>query len=237
VVPALGDEMNKTRKMLTETGKLLNERGIALISADPFGTGDSEGRFEDADLSTWVGDLRRALNWAIEQGTTVRGLIAVRSGALFAGLLADESGHDFATTTMWQPTATGDAFFKQTLRARALSQLVDKGARESTEGLMESIRAGDTVFAAGYGLNRRLVDPIAALKLEDCLNDRLGHVEVIETVRLAESCESVETVGAHSITRARIQGQPYWNSTETVCDRSVVERTARVLEERLHARQ
>jgi exosortase A-associated hydrolase 2 len=228
VVPAFAEEMNKTRKMLTETGKALNKSGIALINPDLFGTGDSEGRFEETDWATWVQDLRTVRGWCQAQGWDVRAVLAVRSGALLAADFARQSvDMRLAATVFWQPVRTGAAVIKQMLRMRTVSSAVSRGVRETVEQLMAKIRGGETVFAAGYGLAARLVEPLLPLRLEDCVPQNLGTLSSMEAVRSADlAAESVDVWGDQRVHVWSYAGEPYWSSTEVVCDMQLVTRTA-----------
>jgi alpha-beta hydrolase superfamily lysophospholipase len=59
-VPAFGEEMHKSRRMVALLAQTLRARGTATLLIDPFGTGDSEGDLEKATWELWKDDFRAA---------------------------------------------------------------------------------------------------------------------------------------------------------------------------------
>ena len=235
VVPAFGDEMNKTRRMLTETGKRLNEADVALVVPDLFGTGDSGGAFVDASWERWIGDLSSVAAWASASELPIRGLIAVRSGALLAAAYAKAfTGRSVATTVFWQPVVSGRAFVRQMLRMRSVAAAVGAGKRESIEDLLARIESGEALLVGGYRLTRAILRPLIDADLATLLCGQLGVVSSLEVTRAEDKCGAfVDEVGSYRIEGVRFFGEPYWASTETVCDEHVVDRTVEVLRNRV----
>ncbi|HLT27654.1 MAG TPA: hypothetical protein VK047_13295, partial [Zeimonas sp.] len=60
-VPAFGDEMNQTRRMVRLTAEALVERSIASTVFDPHGTGDSSAGFAEATVERWLADFAAVL--------------------------------------------------------------------------------------------------------------------------------------------------------------------------------
>jgi exosortase A-associated hydrolase 2 len=230
VVPAFGDEMNKSRRMLTVLSQRLNQFGIAVLVPDLFGTGDSEGAFVDANWDSWRADLVAVRDWAIGEQLQVRGLVAVRTGALLAAQFAQSlASGELDTTVLWQPVRSGTSFVKQLLRIRTLASAVNAGTRETVESLISSISSGEPVLVGGYALTAATVQPLMALNLDQLDCARLGALHVIEVIRTEDRCgDFAEQLGSAAVRGFRCMGEPYWSATETVCDTTVVARTADV---------
>ena len=233
IVPAFGDEMNKTRRMITELARRLNELGIAVLIPDVYGTGDSDGSFSDASWDGWLEDLATIRDWGEDEGLAVRGVVAVRTGALLAAqLFQSASGAALDTTVFWQPVRSGKAFVRQLLRVRTVANAVNAGARETVDELTSRLSNGETILVGGYPLAAPVVSPLAALELDQLDCTSLGSLHVVEITRVAENCgRFAEKIGRLSAKVFRYSGEPYWNSTETLCDLNVVARTVASLQD------
>ena len=227
VVPAFGDEMNKTRRMLTEAAIRLNEIGIAMLIPDLYGTGDSEGSFGDANWDSWVEDLRAVRSWASQEGFVPCGFIAIRTGALLAVQCSSMPGSPaLDATVFWQPVRVGNTFVKQLLRLRTIANAVNAGARESVEGLAAKIIGGEAVLVGGYELTAAHIRSLMPLTIDKLDDSGLGARYIIEVTRAEERVgDFVETFGSQNVDGTRYMGEPYWSSAETVCDHNVVNRT------------
>jgi exosortase A-associated hydrolase 2 len=239
VVPPFGDEMNKSRRMLTEMAKGLNSRGVAVVIPDLHGTGDSEGSFGDASWQTWISDVGSACDWAEAEGLPVRGLLAVRTGALLAAQhVRAYPRAQIAATVLWQPVASGRTFVKQLLRIRAMAGAVDGRTRETVEDLRARIANGETIVVAGFALTASTIEPLNSADLAQLAGDGLGMLHSIEVTRLQEKCgQYSENIGSRSVRVVRFLGEPYWNATEIVCDMNVVSHTVETMAEALGALQ
>jgi uncharacterized protein len=236
IVPPFGEEMNKSRRMLTMVAKGLNEAGIAVLNPDLYGTGDSEGAFRDASWTGWGADLRATDRWAAGEGLTVRGLLAVRTGALLAAEFARSRERDLSRTVFWQPVLQGKSFVRQLLRVRAMAAAVGGGARETVENLVARIESGEPIDVAGYEMTAAVTRPLLTLQLETLLSDRLGSLHGIEVTRLQEKCgDHQEVVGSHVVPVTRYLGEPYWSATEIVCDMTIVTKTVSLFAGAEHA--
>ena len=216
--------------MLTETAIRLNEAGVAMLTPDLHGTGDSEGSFRDASWNGWLDDLAAIHTWATRQGFVLRGVLAIRSGALLAAQLSDLFSNTLIqTTVLWQPIRSGSLFVKQLLRVRTAASALNAGRRESVDDLASRIAGGEEILVAGYSLTRALVQPLISVAVDqfDCSN--LGTMHVIEVTRAAERCgEFSESIGRVTANGVRYFGDPYWSSTEIVSDSNVVSHTVRL---------
>jgi exosortase A-associated hydrolase 2 len=232
VAPAFGDEMNKTRRMITETAKRLNARGIAVVIPDLFGTGDSEGKFHQGGWLQWCDDLRVSDAWARGEDMNVVGLIGVRTGCLLAASFVEKSPPMLASV-LWQPVMTGTSFVNQFLRLRIVSNSVNKGVRETSESLLQQLRSGVNVWVAGYELTDAIVGPLLVSSLDTLTSNGLGKLHVVNVKRVVNgSDERNEIVIGNAVASCtNVFGEPYWSAVETVCDERVVSETVLHLSE------
>ena len=68
IVPPFAEEMNKSRRMLSQQARLLAEDGYLTLLLDLYGTGESDGEFSDASWAGWCEDLMCGYRWLREHG-------------------------------------------------------------------------------------------------------------------------------------------------------------------------
>lgn len=229
VVPPFAEEMNKSRRMVTETALGLAERGIATLVPDVFGTGDSGGDFFDADWVTWQDDVVRTARWSAGRGVPITGILAIRLGcALAASVLAAGVIGPVARTVLWQPVFDGGRFLTQFLRLRtAASLMADR--KESIADLRGRLQSGEVVEVAGYGLTAQLAADLDAVVSPGCLPQQFGHVAWMEIIREVEAELPVPSAKLIDQTRSAggrvdlrlFPGEPFWASTEIVRNREM----------------
>jgi exosortase A-associated hydrolase 2 len=235
IAPPFAEEMNKTRKMLTDVGHALQARGVATVLVDPYGTGDSEGEFGDATWAGWIQDLARAASWAAEEGWPIEGLLCVRLGCLLGAQMAQGALH-VQRTVFWQPVVDGDRFVTQFLRLRVAASMMG-ATRESVSGLRQTLRDGRCVEVAGYELSPELAMELEGLRLADGLGTHLGVLHWMEVTRDLQGSTAAASETCLGIARSRrlettvrtVTGEPFWVSTEIVRIPELAESTVEVL--------
>lgn len=233
VVPALAEEMNKCRRMVTEVAIRLAERGYATLVPDLYGTGDSAGDFADCDWPTWLGDLSVVSRWGGVQGHPVTALLAVRAGCALARSALEEGVLPAVQrSVLWQPVFDGSRFLGQFLRLRIAASLMDD-RQETLAELKGRFRSGAAIEVAGYGLSSRLAADLERARMPDRLPTNLGLSAWIEVSRepgaplsipTARLIETTRTEG-HAVQAIRIAGEPFWASTEVVVNSAIVSAT------------
>jgi len=229
VVPAFAEEMNKSRRMVSELASALAARGISTIVPDLYGTGDSEGEFGDASVEQWIEDVAAAADWSRTLGVDVRAMLGVRMGCLLAAEVAKRGRVRVERSVLWQPVIDGSRMLDQFLRLRVAAAMMGEGAKETVAGLRTTLRE-QRLEIAGYELSAELVAGIDALKLTPESARSLGAVHWIEVLRNAEtpvgaaSLRAIETLraGGCSVELHSEIGDPFWMSTEIVTSASLV---------------
>lgn len=236
VCPPFAEEMNKSRKMLTELAELLAAQGIAVIIPDLYGTGDSDGDFSDATWERWQSDLRLTEQWLQTKGWQISALLGIRAGCLLAAQYAQSRTDGVRNTVFWQPTLDGARMLDQFLRLRVAASLMSDD-KETIATLKQRFTAGETVEVAGYGIAPRLVKELEALKMLRLLSDKSGGLHWFEVLRAADAALPVPTQNVLqnlkqeglSVRLHSVVGEPFWAATEIVCIQSLVSATAAVL--------
>lgn len=224
--------MNKSRRMLTLVAQGLARAGTWVVLPDLFGTGESEGDFEDGSWSRWKDDLRGVAEALRREGWIPGGLLGVRTGALLGLDAARECGWSLQRTILWAPVVDGTRFVTQFLRMRVAASLMDD-QRETVAGIRERLAAGQTVEVAGYGVSGRLVRDLENLAMGDVLGSYAGSVHWFEvqpgegTDLLPASAACVKDARSRglSVEVVMIKGEPFWSTTEVVQIAGLVHRT------------
>lgn len=233
VAPAFGDEMNKSRKSITDLAQVLAARGLATIVVDPAGTGDSAGEFRDARWEGWIEDLRAAAAWSGGRGLRLCGLLGIRLGALLAARVAARLPLPVRCSAFWQPVPDGGRFMTQFLRTRVAASLMED-RKETVSGLRNRLLAGETLEVSGYEISAELFQRIEAEQLVDVATPALGAVGWFEvsanvTDGIATASQAiVEQIRARvpAIQAESHAGEPFWTSTEIVRSPGLVAATA-----------
>lgn len=145
----------------------LARRGVAVLRFDETGHGDSEGRFEEADMERRVADTRHAVETlrGRRPGLERVGLLGLRLGAT-VGWMAARAGVPVDELVLWEPLVDGERYMQEVLLRNLSAQLAGDGkVHTNREALVERMRAGRTINSDGYDLSPALYDQLAAVKL------------------------------------------------------------------------
>jgi exosortase A-associated hydrolase 2 len=242
VVPPFAEEMNKCRKMVTEVAGELVRQGKAVLLVDLFGTGDSEGDFEQGDWNRWKNDLRQAMAWANSQGHPVNGMLAIRLGCALGAEVAREDGMALRQTVFWQPVADGSRLLDQFLRLRVAAAMMEADRKESTTGLRQRLERGESIEVAGYMLSPTLAAQLDSVRLEKHLGAHLGRLHCIEVVRSPGTPAPVPVTklvdAAAKKTEATLDtvcGAPFWSSVEILVNPPLIRQTTAFLSGQQHS--
>ncbi|WP_438863391.1 hypothetical protein [Neptunicella sp.] len=164
-LPSITEELNLARAVVAKQAHIFATQGIATVSLDYAGTGDSEGEFEHVTCDDWLADIIHAGEWMMAQGVKRIILWGVRFGSLLAlthqQLLADKL--PIVAQLHWKPVMNGKQFASQFLRIKQAKSMMTNGTDKTN--WRELILAGDTVEVAGYPLTGNLLTSMEALKV------------------------------------------------------------------------
>lgn len=198
-LPPLFEEMNRSRRLLAQTGAALAEAGIASVLPDLPGTGDHPDALPDWER--WRA-AARALGEALGADGPVD-MVAFRGGALLADAVPARSAYLFAP-------ANGASLWRGLLRTRAAAD-AEEGAVTTPALLEAQSDAGETLELGGY-----LVPPPLAVVL------RAAQVRVVGIPVRNVMLGAVAAAGAD----AALPGPPVWLQAEAEDSRALAKALA-----------
>jgi exosortase A-associated hydrolase 2 len=242
-VPPFAEELNRTRRMAALGARRLAAHGYGVLQIDLLGTGDSAGDFLDARWDLWKQDLDMGAAWLRARVDTPLTLWGLRLGALLALDHARTAAYPLAPLLLWQPVASGSTYLTQFLRLRtANAMLGDDATQNSTKALRAALEAGETLEIAGYDLTPDLARAIDSLPAPDAMVPPVsahwfdvlgapGQAPAPAAARVKAAWEAQGTpLHVHTVT-----GSSFWATTAVSTCPALLDATAQVLEENLHA--
>jgi len=176
LVPPFGEEMNKSRHLLSAILRGLADAGQQVILPDLFGTGDSVGDFGEATIEIWRSDLDCAI--AHLAAAAPLDIVGLRFGALLAADLVGR--HSVRSLTLLHPVNEGRQQLTQMLRLRLAAGLMGGGGKETAASLRQRLSDGDDLEVAGYRLSGALAAGIESLSLAQMALSGLERIDWLE---------------------------------------------------------
>ena len=231
LVSPLGDEMNKSRALFTQLGISLAREGRALIVVDLFGTGDSEGNFEDASIERWSKNLDALATWSSQRGYAIDSIVAVRFGCLLAAHWARNTNRQFASTVFWQPVLNGAQIVSQWLRVRVAASMFDGNSKVTGAELESELKEGRSLEIGGYPLTSSFASELRSLDLTRLLCAGLGDLHLFEIGSGLECSPAMSRLAQTREFRqmSMIAGDAFWSATEIVQNPELIARTVDAL--------
>ena len=162
MVPPFAEEMNKARKMMALLMEKLaggsSTAGTACLLFDLFGTGDSEGVFEQANWQTWKDNLVELLDHINGQCPDCEiNIVVLRTGALLVNdtlpLLRPEISQKMTQLHYWNPVFNASQFINQFLRLRLAADMMrSDGDKVSVKDLRQQLIDSGSLEVAGYAV-------------------------------------------------------------------------------------
>lgn len=167
-LPPFGEELNRSRHMIARQARRFAALGKGVFILDLFGTGDSDGNFEEANWGLWLDNIRNVTAWLKTRGRPAPDIWAMRTGALLAASAVTEKILSPSIMILWSPVSNGEIFLSQFLRIRLAALLEQSGAaKETTKDLRARLEGGEIIEVGGYGLNGKLADSLSRQRLSD----------------------------------------------------------------------
>lgn len=190
-VPAFAEEMNKSRAVVSHQARELTRLGHAVIVLDPYGTGDSEGGFEQANWNLWVEDLVDLCETLRIQGVSGLTLWGHRLGCLLATEAATRLKKPPDQLMLWQPVHSGRQQLTQFLRVRMAATMAGNATSdESMAALRQRLESGESIEVAGYSLAGKFYQQLSDRSLQDYT---LSPEPVVTVVEVATGANMVLT--------------------------------------------
>lgn len=244
-VPAFGDEMNQTRRMVKLTAEALASRGVASSVFDLYGTGDSSADFSDATVDRWLADCRSMAARVASGPALPLVLIGCRLGVALAVHASRRLMQPAAALIGWAPLLQGRTQLSGLLRAANVARFQQPDIGEPDA--RSSWSAGRTANLGGYPISPSLASQLEAL---DATNHapRAMHATLIEvrqsigkepvsaSAALTKSAVAWSEQGTSTDVLA-VEGAGFWNVADLVDVPALVERTVDVVDTTLSGNQ
>ena len=197
---ALAEERLWSHRVYVNLARDLARHGMAVLRFDFRGEGDSDGEFEHSGMASRIEDAERAAQVLLERQPGLAGVtfLGHRLGAAVAAAAAARPGVPALGMVAWDPIPDGRAYLMQLLRTALASQFSRTGAAPTRAALIESLEAGRTVFAGGYGIAPQFYRELVETQWP----------QLLEAVRCAKTC--VEPAGEPA----------FWRDCGRLCSRA-----------------
>lgn len=232
-VPAFGEEMNKSRHLVSLQARRLASAGYMVLVPDLLGCGDSSGDHGDASWEGWCSDVRAVVAWLREEAgqTAAVWLWGLRSGCLLASEVARDLGLGLL---LWQPVASGKQFFQQFLRLKMASEMLGGDGKGVIEGLRQTLARGEAIEVAGYAVSPELARGLEAAELSAPEGVQIFWLEVSSQLEASFSpavqgrLERWRSAGI-TVEAEIVVGPSFWLTTEIVDCPALILATTRIL--------
>lgn len=167
IVPPFAEEANKSRHQLSLLMAGLKEQGISSVLFDFFGTGESEGSFEQSSVASYLADFQTVFEWCSKKYQQVS-VLGIRLGALLSLVAVEQFNLPVQKWVAWQPQFNGKQVLNQFFRLRIAGEMAAGGKVTSSDIQHELDDLGSSEIA-GYRVSKQL-----ARELEQANADNLG---------------------------------------------------------------
>ncbi|HLO64103.1 MAG TPA: hydrolase 2, exosortase A system-associated [Azonexus sp.] len=169
VVPAHNEEMNRCRSMVTIQAQELARHGIGTLVVDLFGTGESDGQYNDARWELWLDNVRQARAWLNDKPGGCLALLGIRLGVPLA--LASIAGEALVPAIIaWQPVIDGKLYLTQFMRMRIAGNMDRTDIpKETSNTLRASLSEGKSIEIAGYEIHPEMASALDNMRLSSLL--------------------------------------------------------------------
>lgn len=170
----LGQEAVRFHRMQRVLAERLGNRGIAVLRFDCFGSGESAGQDEEADLAGWCDDLLLAHQELQRRSRAARvSWLGVRLGARAAAMASSRAESPPARLLLWDPVLDGRAYLAElaTAHARAIAEMGHRPAPASAPPIADE--------ALGFAIGAPMLAQIGALRADTFGPPRTAHAALL----------------------------------------------------------
>jgi exosortase A-associated hydrolase 2 len=160
-VPPFLEEMNRCRRLMTETALLLDTHGVGSLLFDLPGTGDSSGDLEHQTWDSWTRTVDSMSQLAQQMFGVQPIIVAIRAGAL---LLHDSIFAAKQPLVLAAPLLNGAQQIRLWARSAAASAR-EMGQSLDAKTVEVNASSGAPILVSGYEVPGDIVQPMAAIDL------------------------------------------------------------------------
>ncbi|OEU70558.1 MAG: hypothetical protein BA863_18215 [Desulfovibrio sp. S3730MH75] len=162
------EEKAISHRVMVNFARFLCQHGYHVLRFDYRGCGDSENDFEEANLTTRLSDIRKAIG-ELHRLAEVNFvcLFGLRLGATLAALTA-ETDNRVQQLILWEPIVKVREYFFQFIRMRLIADNFREGLTAVTrEQLLQNLKKGNCVDILGYMLSPKCFEEFNNVDLLD----------------------------------------------------------------------
>jgi alpha/beta superfamily hydrolase len=180
VCAPLFEEKLWSHRVLVNYARSLAAQGIPVLRFDYFGDGESEGRFEEATVTSRVADILDAVEFCRSRAGVRRiFLLGLGYGAVLA-LSAARSG-DVDGIVAWAPIMSGEQYTSDLLRAHLGAQVVlHRKVIHDREALVQQIMSGEFVNVEGYEIGNPFFSELVATDTRKLIEEQTRQVVLVQ---------------------------------------------------------
>ncbi len=213
-LPSIVEELNLSRAVLAKQCQAYAAQGLDSFILDYFGTGDSEGEFEESSLDDWREDILVVGKWLQSLGYKELILLGVRVGAMLLGA-NQKAIHERLPVSgqiLWKPVTNGKIFVSQLIRVKQANQMMNSDTDKVN--WRNEILAGKDVEVAGYVLTKAFIEEMEAITIlpEHEWQSPVSWLELASENVMPATKKFVEASDAISV--HTMQTPPFWQVPE-----------------------
>jgi len=237
IVPPFAEEMNKSRKMVSDFARAMAGHGDATTAVyiiDLFGCGDSEGLLEQASWDIWranIIDLTTQLQ--VEHPSASCIMLGIRLGAALAlDCIIKPLLPQKISLVFWQPVLNGKQFIHQFLRLKVAASILTSQPLNMAQ-IRQKLAAEEAIEVSGYLISSALVDEIEdinhhqLIQLKNDISIAWFETNISASETLLPANEKIvnQWQQQNEVVRQIFVSPPFWQSVDTVVVPALVERT------------
>jgi exosortase A-associated hydrolase 2 len=237
---ALFEDKLWSHRVMVNFARYLASRGVSVLRFDYFGDGESEGRFDEASVTTRTADIADAVTFCRERTKIDRVyLLGLCYGATLAlhASLREGTG---AGVVAWAPVMDGGRYAAELLRTHLTAQMVlHRKIVHDREALVRQIMADETVNIEGYEIGRALYTEMIGLDLMPLLRSATTPVlamQIAPSERVDPAYHGLSTLQNRSVRFDVVRELKFWTQQKTIfpyCE-PLFERTTEWLARAVH---
>lgn len=239
-IPALLDEMNHSRHLVSAQARLLAADGIATLILDPEGTGDSYGDYASADWDIWLDDYANTWQQLSAEYDVPVIFWAMRAGTLLIGDLLRRCKTQTTPVLLWSPVFDGEMVLREMIRLKLAGMMMGNEQPESMKSIRGDLNNGKMLNMAGYEIPGQFAVQLAASKPAEIIPDK----SVVVWVDVVRNCAAPESPAKAKIRNrledndstvfySKVEGPAFWQSVELVSNPDLLTMTRNELNKAL----
>jgi pimeloyl-ACP methyl ester carboxylesterase len=224
-----------SHRVMVNYARFLASQGIPVLRFDYYGDGESDGRFEEASVSSRVADILDAAEFCRSRAGVRRiFLLGLCYGAVMA-LAAAAKSDSIASVIAWAPVMNGEQYAGELLRAHLGAQMVlHRKVIHDREALMQQIIGGGSVNIEGYEIGNPFFSELLATDTRKLLEAQLNNVALVQIAPAERIEPQYAAYGQSCATKVQfmaVRELKFWVQQKTVFPecRSLFDRTTRWL--------